>query len=485
VPGADQAETPGIRPDGYHGDERRTSTVTGLPTMRRRRKERDTLTNREITRNVGGRRLNRRDFLKLGGAGLAGAALLGTAGCGGGDSGSGDLVFAMGTDASGTLQSLIDKFNKQSKDFKVQYREMPTATDQYFDKLRTQFQAGSSDIDVMGSDVIWPAQFAANGWLLDVSDKFPESEQKNFLQGPVQSLMYENKIYGVPWFTDAGLLYYRQDLLEKSGFSEPPKTWTELQEMANKVKQDEGLKSGLVFQGSQYEGGVVNGLEYIWTHGGDILDPDDPSKVVVDSPEAAAGLATEHGMITSGATTKAVANYTETETDPAFLNGDAAFARNWPYMYALAGTEDYPDVTPEQIGIAPLPLAEGENQLVSALGGWNMLINAASEKQEEAWEFVKFMTSEESQRIRTLEATLLPTRTSLYSDAVIKEKVPVVALGEEALKNARSRPVSPYYSDMSLEMAEQFNASLKGEVSPEEAVKSLQESLTEIAQAGS
>ena len=154
-------------------------------------------------------------------------------------------------------------------------------------------------------------------------------------------------------------------------------------------------------------------------------------------------------------------------------------------MYGLAGTEDYPKVKPEQIGLAPLPLTEGQSQLASALGGWNMIINAASDMQEEAWEFVKFMTSEESQRTRTLEATLLPTRTSLYSDPEIEEKVPVVALGEEALKNARSRSDSPYYSDMSLEMQEQFNASLKGEVSPEEAVKTLQGSLTEIVQAGS
>jgi multiple sugar transport system substrate-binding protein len=443
------------------------------------------VTGRARLRGGVGRKLNRRDFLKLGGAGLAGAALLGTAGCGGGGSASGDLIFAMGADTSGTLQPLVDKFNQQSKGFKVQYREMPTDTGQYFDKLRTQFQAGGGDIDVIGADVIWPAQFAANGWLLDVTDKFPESEQQKFIEAPVQSMIYEDKIYGVPWFTDAGLLYYRQDLLEKAGFSEPPKTWEELQQMAEKVMQDEGIKNGFVFQGSQYEGGVCNGLEYIWTHGGNALDPNDPSKVVIDSPEAAAGLATEHSMITSGVTTKAVATYTETETDPAFLNGEAVFARNWPYMYGLAGSEDYPDVKPEQIGIAPLPLAEGANQIASALGGWNMLISATSDKQEEAWEFVQFMTGEESQKTRALQGSFLPTRTSLYSDQEIQEKVPVVGLGEEALKNARPRPVSPYYSDMSLEMQEQFNASLKGEVSPEEAVKTLQGSLTEIVEAGS
>ncbi len=79
-----------------------------------------------------------------------------------------------------------------------------------------------------------------------------------------------------------------------------------------------------------------------------------------------------------------------------------------------------------------------------------------------------------------MAATLLPTRKSLYDDQVILNKVPVIRLGKEAIQNTKSRPVSPYYSDMSLKMAEQFNLSLKGDTSPEEAVKTLQEELTNI-----
>jgi multiple sugar transport system substrate-binding protein len=430
-----------------------------------------------------GRKFNRRDFLKMSGAGLAGAALLGSTACGGGGSGSGDLIFAMGTDTSGTLPDLIDKFNKQSEGFKVTYREMPTDSGAYFDKLRTQFQAGGGDIDVIGADVIWPAQFAANGWLLDVTDRFPKSDQSQFLPGPINSLMYDGKIYGVPWFTDAGLLYYRADLLEKSGYSEPPKTWVEMQEMAVKVAQDQNIANGFVFQGDQYEGGVCNGLEYIWTNGGDVLDPGDPNKVIIDSPEAAAGLAIEQGIVEDGVAPQAVATYTETETDPAFLGNKAVFARNWPYMYALAGTSDFPDVKPEQIGVAPLPVTQG-NSLASTLGGWNMLINAQTDMPDEAWEFVKFMTSEQGQRQRAIAASLLPTRPTLYQDQEIRETIPVIVQGEEALKNARSRPVSPYYSDMSLEMQEQFNSVVKGDTSPQDAVASLQTSLEQIIEAG-
>ena len=430
-----------------------------------------------------GRKLNRRDFLKMGGAGLAGAALLGATGCGGGGGGSGDLIFSMGPDdAQGTMATLIKRFNEQS-DFKVVHRVMPSDTGQYFDKLRTQFQAGAGGIDVIGGDVIWPAQLAANGWIMDVSDKFPESEQKKFLEAPINSVTYEGKVYGVPWYTDAGMLYYRADLLEASGYSEPPKTWEELQEMAAKVQKDAGLKYGFVFQGDAYEGGVCDGLEYIWTHGGDVLDPSDPNKVVIDSPEAAAGLATERSMMSSGVTPQAVSVYTEEETDPAFAAepGDAVFARNWPYMYAYSGTKGY--LKPDQVGVAPLPVDSG-NPLASCLGGWDMLINAQSDMQEEAWEFIKFMTAPEQMKFRAVEATVLPTRADLLEDPDIK-KIPVVAQGSPAIENTHARPVSPYYSDMSLEMQEQFNASLKGDISPEEAVKTLQEDLERIIEAGS
>jgi multiple sugar transport system substrate-binding protein len=277
------------------------------------------------------------------------------------------------------------------------------------------------------------------------------------------------------------MLYYRTDLLEEAGFSEPPGTWDEMKEMALKTAQDTGTRDGFAFQGAQYEGGTVNGLEYIWTHGGDVLSGD---QVVIDSPEAVAGLETERSMISDGVASQAVSTYKEQETDPAFLGGRSVFARNWPYMYALSEDPEVSKIETAQIGIAPLPAGEG-GQSFAGLGGWNMMINANSQRQEEAWEFVKWMTSEQGQRQRALAATLLPTRKSLYEDQKILEKVPVIRLGKEAIQSTKSRPVSPYYSDMSLAMAEQFNLSLKGEIDPQAAVQNLQEELTKIVEQGS
>jgi len=153
-------------------------------------------------------------------------------------------------------------------------------------------------------------------------------------------------------------------------------------------------------------------------------------------------------------------------------------------MYALASDPNESRIGPEQIGVAALPVAEEGNRSYSNLGGWNFFINAASENQDAAWEFIQFMSAPEQQKFRALNGSVIPTRQSLLEDQEILDKVPVIALGRDAIQNTRPRPVSPYYSDMSLRMAEQFNSSLQGNVSPEDAVRTLQEELTTIIEQG-
>ena len=434
----------------------------------------------------GGRGLSRRSFLKVGGSALAGAALLGAAGCGGGSQGGSgvtEFTFSFGPDNSGSLEEIVRRFNEEFEGrYRAKYRVMAADTGQYFNQVKTEFQAGGGEIDLIGGDVVWPAQFAANGWIEDLSDRFTEKERRAFLPAPVESCTYEDGVYGVPWFTDAGMLYYRRDLLEESGFSEPPETWEELEEQATRVTRESDAEDGFVFQAAEYEGGTVNGLEYIWTAGGDVVDRDDPERVVVDDPRAVEGLSIERGMVESGVAPRAVSTYAEQECQAAFLNGRAVFCRNWPYMYALASEQGQSNIEPGQIGVAPLPVAGGGRQSFSGLGGWNFYLNDASSEEEKdaAYEFVRFAIAPEQQKFRALNGSFLPTLEALYDDEEIVEGVPVIALGESAIKNARPRPLSPYYSDMSLVMAEQFNACVKGEKSPEEAANTLDRELQEI-----
>jgi len=437
---------------------------------------------RRTVRRAGG--ISRREFLRLGGAGLAGAAMLGGAGCGGGGSEADTITFTFGPDNSGGLQTLIDRFNEQNEGaLQVEWRETPAASDEYFEQMLSELQSGKSTVDVIGGDVVWPAQFAANGFLVDLSDRFTDQMKADHLDGPLQPITYEGKTYGVPWFTDAGMFYYRKDLLEESGFSQPPKTWDEMKEMVAKIRADSGEEyDGYVFQGAQDEGGVVNGLEHIWNAGGEVLEGD---RVVVNSAEAVEGLKLRHSMIEDGIAPVATGDYSTQESQAAFTNGDVIFMRNWPFVYGLLSNPDQSQVTPEQVGIAPIPVSGSGAQSFSGLGGWNFLINAASEDRiEEIWAFVEFMIAPEQQKTLALESTRLPTLKSLYEDEELLQKVPVASLGRESLENSRPRPVSPYYSDMSLEMAGQFNAALKGEEPVEQALETLQRELQAIVDQG-
>jgi multiple sugar transport system substrate-binding protein len=435
---------------------------------------------------MGPRSLSRRDFLKVGGAGLAGAALLGSAGCGGGEQSGGvtEVYFTGPPDTSGTTDKLIKEFNDKNKGkYKVIFQKGNSDTGQRLDKLRTQFQAGGEDIDVILGDVIWTAELAASGWISDLSDRFPESQQQEFLPGSVEAITFNGKPYGMPWFTDTGLLYYRKDLLKKSGYDSPPKTWDELKQMTGKVRRESGIKFGFIFQGAKSESGLCDACEFIWGHGGNILDPRDSTKVLVDSPQAIAGLGLERSMITDGISPDAVTVYEEPETEGEFLNGDAVFLRNWPYVYGLIGTPDYPNLKTDQVGVSELPSADGKPGN-GTVGDQPLYISTSSKYPDAAWKFIEFLTAPEQQRLRAVEGSYLPTRSALYDDPDIQENVPVVALAKSALQHTRPRPVSPYYSDMSLEMQDQFNASLKGETTPEEAARALKKELQSIIKEG-
>jgi multiple sugar transport system substrate-binding protein len=440
--------------------------------------------------------MSRRDFLRYGGAGIAGATLLGActpreytshvgaAFTGSQSAGKNTVVFTFGPDESGNLVALIDKFNKENgKGITVEYREMPADSGQYFDKLRTEFQAGTGSVDVIGGDVIWPIQLAANDWIADLSDLFTEEMRSEYLEAPLQANTYKGKIYGVPWYTDAGMFFYRKDLLDKAG-ARPPETWDEVIATAKKILRSGDARYGITFQGAEYEGGVCNGCEYIWTAGGDILAPEDPSKILIANDAAMSGLETERRLIEEGVAPEATVVYKEQEVHTAFLGGDYVFSRNWPYMFGLAADPAISSLKPEQISVSPLPVNESGDQSFSALGGWNLFINAQSTKKEEAWEFISFLSTDESQISFAINASLLPTKKKIYEMKDVLKKQPAVELAKEVTQNARPRPVHPFYSDMSLIMAEGFNENLKGEASAQATVGELHRELQRIANIG-
>jgi multiple sugar transport system substrate-binding protein len=272
-------------------------------------------------------------------------------------------------------------------------------------------------------------------------------------------------------------LYYRKDLLDAAGYSAPPTTWDELTQMAQKIMKDKGIKNGFVFQGANYEGGTDNGLEYIRTSGGDVLNG---TTVIVNQPAAIRGLTIQRSLVTSGVAPAAVAEYKEDESAGAFAGGDSVFIRSWGYFDSVIADKTQSKLTVDQVGIAPIPRADASIKPVNVGGGWNMYMNANSHKQDAAWELMTFISAAAQQKIWAIQGDLLPTVTSLYDDADLGKQVPVIAAGKTITSETTTPPISPYYSDMSLAMASHFNASLRGAETPEQAASALQKELEAI-----
>lgn len=441
--------------------------------------------------------LTRRDFLKRSGVSLAGVSLAGTAApYVHARSAPTEIVFTAGPDESGTLQSVLDAFNQQHEgDIQVRWRTMPSSSDAHFRQLQSEFDAGTAETDVLAADVVWTAELARNGWVADLSQRFHSTyNPEDFLYEALGSASHQFRIWGVPWYTDAGMLFYRRDLLLRNDFTIPPTTWDELKQIAQVVRNQEDVDHGFVFQGDAYEGGVTNACEYIWNAGGRIMTPSTqlasesgegiapPNTVSIDTPEAARGFNIARSLITDGVVPATVTSLREEDTWELFMGGQAVFMRNWPFAYNLVNDPSVSQLTPEQIGIAPVPAADANRPHFSCLGGWNLMINAEAdaEKQDAAWTFIQFATSPPQQKNRALGGGFLPSLRALYEDPEVEGAIPVIDLGRTAIRNARARPSTPFYSQMSPRIANAFTRTLRGELTGEEATQQLARELRAI-----
>lgn len=439
--------------------------------------------------------MKRRKFISLTGAGIAGTTLLSSAPVK--IQGSEvRLTFGHGPDDSGTIRALINKFNRRYEgQIHVKWKEMARRSNLQHSQLVSDFNVESGEIEVFSADVPWTAEFSSRKWITEITkDFYRDYTPEDFLTNTLKSTYYNYRMWGVPWYTDIGLLFYRRDLLAKSGFDGPPKTWAELTNMAKKTKSATGIRYGFVFQGAEYEGGVANALEYIWNAGGKVLTGNisvagsfgqrviDPNVITVNSTNAAQGLMSARNLIKQGVTPRAVVNYSEMESWQDFVSGNAVFMRNWPFALGNLGDPELYKLEREQVGIAAIPTLGTSNRSYSCQGGWNLMINryTSDRKKEAAWKFIRFMTAPEQQKYMAINGGFLPTFRRLYDDSEILQVMPSIGEGKSILENARVRPMTPFYQQMAPRISRSFNRVLRGETSGTAAVAVLERELRTV-----
>jgi multiple sugar transport system substrate-binding protein len=403
----------------------------------------------------------------------AAASLMVVAACtpgGNGDGegeGGGQMVWAIGgseAQPGGVHQKVAQKWSDENPDNPIRIEILPPEADQQREQQALELQAEGSNFDVLGVDVIWTGEYSTNGWVESLEDVRDEIESAT-IAGAFESATWGGELWAAPFNTNAGFLYYRTDLVD-----EPPTTWEEMCEMATEIGQQEGI-GGYIGQGARYEGFVVNWLELYWSGGGELYN-EDQSEVAFDVDTATQATeflanAQQDGCLAPGFNTAM-----EDVAQELFQSGDAVFMRNWPSFYAVvkdSGTE-----VADNFDVAPLPTFTGEGT-ISASGGFNLAVSAFSDNKEAAKDFVVWAaTNEEVQTMLATDASLPPTMESVYEEL---SDDPVMALLAEVLPDAKPRPPSPQWNEISVEMQRALFPAYNGDADPQQASQTVNDFL--------
>ncbi len=407
---------------------------------------------------------------------LAGYAGFGVrADAGAASDGRGPLTLVTAGDLTGYLSPLLEDWNDGHPDERVTLVELPDSADETRAQMISELRSGRGRFDVLNIDVAWTSEFAAAGWISPLGrDRFPLDA---FLPPVVDTATFDGRLYAVPYVTNAGLLYYRKDILDREG-EEPPRTWAELVRQARTIAPKYGL-DGYAGQFLPYEGLTVNVTEAVHSAGGSILR-DDGARVSVDSEGARTGLRFLADGVRDGWISRDALGYKEEESRQAFQDGRLLFLRNWPYVYADASADG--SKIAGRFGAVPLPGPDGPG--TSVLGGSNLAVSSNSRHQASAADLISFLTSERVQRQVLTEGSLPPVRAALYEDPELIRAHPYLPTLRQSVLSAAPRPKSPRYDQVSLSVQAVAQDVMALRQTPEQAVARLARELGAISRKG-
>ena len=374
------------------------------------------------------------------------------------DNAKGTVRYCQGKDTAGDAKDWVKKFNAKGTGVTVELVEFSPDAGQQRNAFVQRQEAKSGDCDMFSSDVIWTAEFASQKWLYDMTE-YVEAKKDEYIPATLETIQYDGKYWGSPRTSDAAFLYYRTDQVKSA-----PATW-------QAVYQEAAKQDGIVYQGAAYEGLTCDFLEIAFAAGGKVLS-DDGKTAEFDSPENLKALQFMVDGIKDGAAPKSVTTYMEEEARMAFEAGRATFQRNWPYAYATAKK----NAKAPKFEVVPFPEFEGAGK-AGILGGHNDVISVNGKNPGGALKVLDFLSSEEEAVTLASEFSLPPAIASAYDDPKVKEALPFAAELKQAISQAKPRPVSPVYPQISAAIYKNVNEALSGSVSPEEALKKGQQQM--------
>jgi len=417
---------------------------------------------------------------------VAGAAIVSLAGCapasGAASSASpsvtaevGPITFAIGSDDISWLTPVLKAWNASHPGQRVTPLYLPEAANDQLAQLVANLQAKSDAYDVIDLDVVWTAEFASAGWIIPLpAGKFPLGD---FLPPAVATAEYQGRLYAIPYYSNADLLYYRSDILAKA-HQKPPTTWAQLQALATKVAPKYHV-DGYAATLAPYEGLTVNFAESVQSAGGSILSPDG-TQVTVDSPQAVTGLDFLVNGLRQGWIPAADLGYEEVSAQQAFEAGKFLFLNDWPDVYAAASKPGPGNTVVGKFGVVALPGPDRPGS--SSLGGANLAISAYAQHQQTALDFISYLTDLPNETAMLTSGGFPPVWKKIYTNPSLRKQFPYLPVLEQAIDSAQPRPVSADYDQASLVISSAVQAALRMRETPQQALWQMASQLAQIIQ---
>ncbi|WP_131113866.1 extracellular solute-binding protein [Lichenihabitans psoromatis] len=374
------------------------------------------------------------------------------------------LFMAQAAYSDNDVRNMTHDFEKANPGTTVNLEFVPYEA--LFDKIVASKAAGGSGYDVVLYDVIWPAAFARDGVLRDVTDRVKANiDTAKVFDGAWSTSLFDGKYYGLPWILDTKYLFYNTDMLAKAGIATPPKTWDELLADAKIIKDKKIVDYPIVWSWSQAEAVVCDYATITAAHGGTYYNDGKPAFDQGGSLDAVKYMVQS---LKDGVSNPNSKEYLEEDVRKVFSAGNAAFALNWTYAYAKANDPAESKIV-GKVGVVPAPGVAGHTEASAVNGSMGLGITAGSSHPDLGWKYISFLTSQEVQN--KYAQLSLPIWKSSYDDpAVTKGQEPLVAAAKTAISVMSLRPVTPSYQEVSTILQAQIQNALTDKATPDAAL---------------
>ncbi len=344
-------------------------------------------------------------------------------------------------DGSGAIQKAVDNCNAQSGGrYTINYNKLPSAADGQRLQMVRRLAAKDSQMDILGLDVTWEAEFAQAGWILPWTGSYLQQATAGTLQVPLQTATWQGKLYAVPYNSNTQLLWYRSDLVPN-----PPATWAQMIADSEQLAK-EGKPHLIEIQGAQYEGAVVWFNTLLASAGGSVLTPS-AANPALGAP-AVKALSIIKQLATSVAADPSLSVQMEDQNRLAMEAGSAAFELNYPFVYPSMKT-DQPALF-KNFKWALYPRVNANEPAHVTIGGIDMAISRYSTHPDLAFQAALCLRDRQNQLIAATVGGLPPTIASLYTDPAMQADYPFRADILAALQTASVRPKTPAYQNLSI-----------------------------------